>query len=225
MTRKALRIAVAFATFTTGLTVVWLSGLLASAETRLADWLVPTQEVALPAPSFVSTEEAETKEVYKTLIRDLFTYPNTRLAVVTSKVGGYPGIEADEVALETEYVQRRMPGVRADTLSDYISKSGREESLTDLHGLGMELALVDPYELEKLFSTNGVSGWWLFYHKYPGSSGIISFSRVGFSREHDQAFVYASRGCGGLCGEGWKVLLRKTERGWVIQEKLMVWVS
>nr|MDQ3747048.1 hypothetical protein [Acidobacteriota bacterium] len=73
MTHKALRIAVAFATFTTGLTVVWLSGLLASAETRLADWLVPTQEVALPAPSLVPTEEAETNEVYKTLIRDLLT--------------------------------------------------------------------------------------------------------------------------------------------------------
>ncbi|MDQ3745433.1 MAG: hypothetical protein M3444_13715, partial [Acidobacteriota bacterium] len=157
--------------------------------------------------------------------RDLLTYPGTRLAVVTSKAGGYPGLEVNDAALETEYVQRRMPGVRADTLSDYISKSGREERLTDLHGLGMELALVDPYELEKLFATNGVGGWNLFYQKYPGSSGIISFSRVGFSREHDQAFVNASRWCGGLCGDGWDVILRKTERGWIIEEKRMVWVS
>jgi hypothetical protein len=49
---------------------------------------------------------------------------------------------------------------------------------------------------------------------------------VGFNPERDQAFLYIGRGCGGLCGEGYYVLLAKNGGGaWSVKYKDILWVS
>jgi hypothetical protein len=61
--------------------------------------------------------------------------------------------------------------------------------------------------------------------RFPGASGIISFSRVGFDSRIDEAIVATSFVCGGLCGSGNRYVLRKRQGRWEIVNKWQVWVS
>jgi hypothetical protein len=60
---------------------------------------------------------------------------------------------------------------------------------------------------------------------YPGAGGIISFSHAGFDSTLDEAIVSTGFVCGGLCGTGFRYILRKKSGRWNVVEGLMVWVS
>jgi hypothetical protein len=67
--------------------------------------------------------------------------------------------------------------------------------------------------------------WESFYKRYRDSSGLISFSRVGFTRAHNQAFVYFARSCGGLSGGGGYLILEKRGSQWIIRQSEGIWES
>ena len=55
---------------------------------------------------------------------------------------------------------------------------------------------------------------------------VVHVSRVGFSRDSSQALLYLGHSCGGLCGTGWKVQLRRDpSRRWRIITADVVWIS
>lgn len=64
-----------------------------------------------------------------------------------------------------------------------------------------------------------------FEELFPGAPGIISFSHVGFNSSLREAIVSTAFVCGGLCGTGWRYILRKNQGRWEVVEKFMVWVS
>jgi hypothetical protein len=69
------------------------------------------------------------------------------------------------------------------------------------------------------------SRWTDFEARYPGASGFILFSRVGFNADGDQALADMGYRCGDLCGAGGLYLLVKEDGNWKVQETLMVWQS
>jgi hypothetical protein len=216
MTHRVIRIAVALTTFLAGIAFVWFSNLLVPLEVRLADWLVPTHEVTLRAVPFVSREDADAQEIYETIINQMFTYNDTQMVVTMSKLGSYkPYYIINDFGL----------GPEPETLCDYGAKNNEPEKPFPLLNLAIPQVRLDRQEFQMLFEQNHFDGWKNFYERYPNSTGFLDFSRIGFNRAGDEAFVYASKSCGGLCGEGWYILLRKTSDGWMIQNKKMVWVS
>lgn len=64
-----------------------------------------------------------------------------------------------------------------------------------------------------------------FEELYPGASGIISFSHAGFDSALDEAIVYSGFVCGGLCGTGYRYILRKKSGRWEVVDGLMVWMA
>ena len=115
--------------------------------------------------------------------------------------------------------------LRSDTIQDFLEKScgvGRLSTTfnTDLPRtfIAAESIHFDGWPIEK----NGPPS---FEQLFPGADGIISFSHVGFDSTLDEAIVSASYVCGGLCGTGWRYLLRKKSGRWEITNKLMVWMS
>jgi hypothetical protein len=55
------------------------------------------------------------------------------------------------------------------------------------------------------------------YTEVTGSASFFVFSAIGFDAAGDQALVYASYGCGDLCGVGKVYLLEREADGWRIQ--------
>lgn len=64
-----------------------------------------------------------------------------------------------------------------------------------------------------------------FEQLFPGASGIISFSHVGFDSTLHEAIVADSFVCGMLCGSGDRYVLRKIKGQWEVVNKWMVWES
>jgi hypothetical protein len=69
------------------------------------------------------------------------------------------------------------------------------------------------------------SRWTDFEAKYPGASGFVTFSRVGFNADGDEAIASMGYRCGDLCGAGGLYILVKEDGSWKVQETLMVWQS
>ena len=67
--------------------------------------------------------------------------------------------------------------------------------------------------------------WARFYRQFPGSTGLVSLSRIGFNDDHTEALVYVAHTCGSLCGSGEFVILKKTQGHWTIDRTDPIWVS
>ena len=102
--------------------------------------------------------------------------------------------------------------LRADTIQDFSEKSCTVGRLsTTFHT-----------EFPRVFINREATG---FRRTFPGASGIISLSRVGFDSTLHEAIVSSAFVCGTLCGEGRRHILRKTRGKWVVVQSLVVWIS
>jgi hypothetical protein len=64
-----------------------------------------------------------------------------------------------------------------------------------------------------------------FNKKYPRAAGYWEFSRPGYNTTHNEAIVYLANHCGGLCGTGNLVFLRKENGQWKVVRGRMLWIS
>ena len=67
--------------------------------------------------------------------------------------------------------------------------------------------------------------WREFNQRYPDAQGFHEFSAIGFDAARSTAVLYASHGCGSLCGSGNLVTLRRTGGRWQVVEAQMLWAS
>ena len=106
----------------------------------------------------------------------------------------------------------------------YRSRNAASYTLEPNLDVELDYALMPEEEFQKLIRRGGTT-WAEFYEEYPEASGIVSFSRVGFGENEDEALVEMGYLCGDLCGAGGLYLLVKENGTWKIQESLMVWIS
>jgi hypothetical protein len=116
--------------------------------------------------------------------------------------------------------------LRSDTVQNFLARSCRS---------GGPLSHTFHTDLPRTFipaESVHFKGWPIqkdeskaFEQLYPGAGGIISFSHVGFDSTLDEAIVSTSFVCGGLCGTGYRYILRKKSGRWEVVDGLMVWVS
>lgn len=97
-------------------------------------------------------------------------------------------------------LQNKVPALQQTTIDAYRRVNAQQAPLRRSFRPPIEYGLVDSTQLEPIFKKGG--GWWPAYYKqFPGSQGILTFSRVGFSDDGTGAFFYFSNRCGDLCGQ------------------------
>jgi hypothetical protein len=121
-----------------------------------------------------------------------------------------------------EYIRQELPSLLDETLNDYKHKNKEQSSLKDSFKLKIKHVLISEEEIKQTIKD---AGWKDFYEKYPESGGLISFSRVGFDSRMTQALVYFEHWCGGLCGSGNYILLRKEGESWKVVSVSRAWDS
>jgi hypothetical protein len=67
--------------------------------------------------------------------------------------------------------------------------------------------------------------WDDFYRRYRGSRGFMQVGVPAISDDGNEAFIHYSHACGGLCGTGWLVYLRRVDGKWKIEHQVMLWIS
>jgi hypothetical protein len=234
MPRVTFRLLIALLTFSLGLTLVWMLHLFARVEDSLVELATQSSTAdssSIPPVAFFSADD--TDEIYRAVIRENYIFEGVvNRTVIAAETTSYPFFEDEAFRIkrgdsESFYtlVRKTMPGVGLDTLSDYLAEN-RESKPLKVSDLGIPYVLISSYELNEMpRGNNGVYFWTEFYKRYPDSSGLISFSDIGFNKQHTEAFVYAARSCGGLCGGGDYVWLAKVDGHWIIKKQQGLWVS
>lgn len=229
MTGHAVRLLVAILTFALGVAVVRALRVIPYLEHAVVNRIFQKDDDrGIPQVPYVTTDD--TNEIYRLVIQRNFKYfdPNVQLLVLASEPVSCPLYEDDSVRAKFgisksfhDSLKDFMPEVESQTLDDYLANSKSPRKLS-VSGLNIRLVLVTADDLPK----GDVYNFWTEFHKrYPRSSGIISLSNIGFNQQRDQAFLYASRHCGGLCAQGDYVLLKKVDGRWRIVKEDNVWVS
>jgi hypothetical protein len=120
---------------------------------------------------------------------------------------------------------KKAPALQQTTI-DAFREAGSKQAFLRRRSLhpSIDCELVTPAQLEPIFCKH--CGFWPAYYKqFPGSQGILTFSRVGFSADGTQALFYLSNRCGDLCGTGMYVLMENRNGRWTIEKEIEMWIS
>ena len=228
MLRHSLRVSVAIVTFTIGVAIFRAFQLIPYLETAVVDHFFVNSDVG-PVSLVRFDSDKDANEIYRLLVHRKFIFNDKiKLIVLQAQTTGCPLYEDETVSkkfghTETfhQVMNKLMPEAQRQTLDDYLMRNKNTQELK-VSNLEIDYVIVRDRDLP-----NGEFGnfWGRFYKKYPNSPGIAYFSNVGFNDQHDQAFVYVGRACGGLCGSGEYVLLKKLNNRWEVLNEQVLWVS
>ena len=159
--------------------------------------------------------------VYSTLLDEMFVHDDGP-AVVVNRTSWESSVSGDP-SKALKYVADNLPSDAAPgALEDLRNRNQEAYVLNGRFMTKVKYILITEEEKDELARTNDF--WNAFADKYRGQA-MVTFSRVGFSRDMNQAIVYASEVCGWKCGRGDFVLLIKENNAWAIKQKVNVWVS
>lgn len=232
MRKLFLNPAVAVVTFSVGVSAVALRLLTQQSFFRTTE--VSAVFLSAAPASINADPEKEKYAVYSAVIKEMYLGQESKLLVVERDNYCQQTPEGEKVDEKIEDMRRqmeedafsRLPALKAETINDFHARAKECHPLEGQFDIPIKYQLISSRDLDSLFHVGEIEGGWSrFYKKYPGSSGVISFSNVGFNSEMNQALVSTSRGCGGLCGAGYFVILAKEQGVWKVGSKIMTWVS
>ena len=228
MVRHSMRLSVAVLTFTLGIAIFWTVGLIAQVETSFVDRFFKNSDIG-PVNLVRFNADEDSNEIYRLLVHRKLSFHNgIKLIVLQAETIDCPtcrdesfDAEIAHTMLFRDIMNELMPEAELQTLDSYLLNNKTRQELK-ISNLGVNYVLVKNSDLP-----DGTSGdfWTRFYKRYPNSSGLLSFSQVGFNDRHDQAFVCVGRSCGGLCGGAEYYLLNKVNGTWEILAHRLLWVS
>ena len=174
-------------------------------------------------------EATASRDVYSAILQQSFIRHRYRTVVIATTSADSLAVYRDfrtgaSLTVQELYARERtiMP-VELDAIADYVNKNQTQGELF-LEDLGIPNELIAREEVAKFFESGG-SGWDAFYKRYPGSLGLVCFSKVGFNSRRDQAFVYVAKTCHWLCGDGEFIMLKKEGGRWMVKVVQEIWES
>lgn len=159
--------------------------------------------------------------VYSTLLDEMYVHSDDPV-VVMNRTSLEPNLSGDPLKT-LKYVAQKLPrDIAPGAIEDLRNRNRQLYPLNGRFMTEVKYVLISEEEKDELARTGDF--WSAFSDKYRGQA-MVTFSRVGFSSDMDQALVYAGEGCGWKCGRGDFVLLIKENNAWTIKQKVNVWVS
>lgn len=121
------------------------------------------------------------------------------------------------------FLRKQVPLLSLATIENF-----REANKSDV-ALERKFSIPLPYQLVAESTVNSIihriEDWPKYYKQYPGAQGFLTFSRVGFSPDGEQAMFYVANNCGGKCASGSFVVARKHDAKWGIVKEVVFSVS
>jgi len=111
-----------------------------------------------------------------------------------------------------------------DMVKDYNDKNQKKYPMDkDSFSVDQEIVLLTEGESDAIFWGGG--RWGEFNSKFPGSSGTIELSRVGFNNDKTEAILYFGNQQDRLMGQGFYLLLARNGDSWRIIDRCSIWIS
>lgn len=114
-----------------------------------------------------------------------------------------------------------LEGLAPKKLREELVLVNQQSRLLELEGVP-GTRVVPAADIENLFKT----GWWdAFYETYPDTAGYAQITQPVLTPDRRLALIFVSHHCDGLCGTGVIHLVIRSEKGWIVIESELVWIS
>src|SRR5579872_682039 len=120
-------------------------------------------------------------------------------------------------------LREKVPALQQETLDSFRKANAVQATIRPSFHPAIHCQIVTPMQVEPIFKRGG-SSWLGYYKQFPGSQGILTFSRVGFSSDGTQASFFFDNICGGLCGGASYVVMHRHNGGWKTDREISMWV-
>lgn len=219
MKKITFRIFVALITFIIGIFVAWIYFFVDSSNIpeNLYYSIKGRQDTLVACPVYIPDQELNENEeyaVYSAILADN-RYNSEKMVVSEYTIKGF--------LADTTNLTQQISGLSQEIVDDYQAKNIDSQKLENNFTVSSNVIFISEKQTKQIFRKG--EGWNNFYKKYPQSSGLISFSNIGFNQERTQALVYVGINCGWLCGDGSFKFLQKTNGKWIIKDNVELWVS
>jgi hypothetical protein len=157
-------------------------------------------------------------------------------ALVQASYHGTPGSEM--VITDTAVEMPTLRGSSSVWLKQFnavpseLRRAASEPSPTESRRFDSSLfptgtRLVPAAKVQKIFRNRGIEENWSAFRTEFKAEGWLAFSAALLGEDQLNALVYYESRCGGLCGEGGYVWLRRDTTGspWQIVKKIISWMS
>jgi alpha-beta hydrolase superfamily lysophospholipase len=171
------------------------------------------------AQDLTTTAQSDTQAIYSAVIALSFhARPGSRFAVVDRSIA----MSAISDRLLQELKAARVP----DALIDAVRRGPAADQPLDSSILPAGTGLVSKAKADAFVSESAANRR-TQVHRESGADGVLSLSAVAFSPDRLDAVVRYHAHCGGLCGEGGYVWLRRIEASgrWAVVRAFATWVS
>jgi len=156
--------------------------------------------------------------VYTTIINSL--YGNGLVAImdmtVPADLGG---------VMEEKFIQKNLETlIETKTIQNYVNNNHKIYKFDPENCLGNTYIRINEEEHKRIFSRG--DGWGQFSVLYPESLKVLmTFSKIGFNSQMDQALVFVQSYGDYGSGEGFYILLRKSGENWKIEKSIIAWLA
>ncbi len=137
-------------------------------------------------------------------------------------------------------ISRLSVAPRPDTIEDFLTRNDGNHPESSLNEETMKVigryplnshiqfklphVLISDATIEKIFTPGG-DGWLEFNRRCEKNHGILWLSRVGFSKDRNEAILYVINQWTEAAGDGMLVLLQKQNGIWKAVDSTCCWVS
>jgi hypothetical protein len=189
-------------------------------------FLADTIQVRSQQASNQSNISAEEYAIYATVIGKMPTgsQSKAKLLVINGQTVSNTFAHVAGPDEEKRVKQEFSSLISQETIDDYVAKNAKSHQLTKSFDFKLKYTLISKGKFTQIFKNAG-DAWSEFHRQFPDSDGFISLSRAGLAPTGNQALVYISYACRGLCGAGYYMLLVKNEQRWIVQKAFMAWIS
>ncbi|MDR6968072.1 hypothetical protein J2X31_002087 [Flavobacterium arsenatis] len=112
-----------------------------------------------------------------------------------------------------------------NTRNDYFKNVVFEkDSINSKQKYKIDLSCVSKYKLKYRSKFKETNDFFIDKYKF-FVGGLLSFSRIHFDKNHEHGVLSTSYLCGGNCGQGFKVYLKKIKNEWVIEKIIPTWIA
>lgn len=121
---------------------------------------------------------------------------------------------------DLKYIKEQLPSDKYLDALNSIENSEKNSVLIDLK----DLKKTGVFKLK--YASEFPPGRDVWEKKYDFSfSGILYISRIYFDKEKNYGIFNCSFSCGGLCGQGNLICIRKLNGKWIIEKTIGLWIS
>jgi hypothetical protein len=187
------------------------------------------KDKAAPAASGSYTISDEEYAIYSVLMESLYAGRGNKSLVIEKEITGCTGTgnnpEGEKARQQNlSRLPEKLKDLSASTVSSFRTRERQCAKLEDKLAIRTSYKLISKQQRVGIFSQKDPARSWVnFYKKFPGSSGYINVSGIGFNENQSQALIETFMKCGSGCGSNHFALLLKKDGQWSVTATYKVW--